>query len=221
MKILFCHIPKNAGTSISSYLLNYFGEASTFGVFGDTVKGFYTYTDNIINRYDFISGHIPLSTIESHVDSFDVIFCVVRNPLSRFISMSNYVTRTQNEYSHLAGDFEGFFQHYYLSNGPTRNEQCGYIGFCNTFASVIDRLNKSKKLIILRHEHLEADFAKFCSQVGIPFTGLPSLNLSAAALADRQAEFINVISGSELHGQLFNWFKDDFLLYDYLCYMSE
>lgn len=216
MKTFFCHIPKNSGTSICGYYHNNFKASGIYGVPIANRAKFYTHAINIINQYDFISGHIPLSEIEEHIASFDVIFCVVRNPLCRFISMCDYVTTHDPLYAEFENNYKGFLAEYYFKNSATRNEQCSYIGFYNRFRSVLDRLADNKNIVVLRHEHLDADFNAFCKKFDLPDQPLEVLNKTDSK-PEKLAIYGQLANDEEFYKSIFNWFDDDFLLHDYLC----
>ena len=73
MNVLFLHIPKNAGTSIRTCLVN----------------------NNRFNYPFWMHNHLYLSQLEKRCEYYNFIpdykFCVVRNPYTRILSIYNHV----------------------------------------------------------------------------------------------------------------------------------
>ena len=101
-KLIFFHIPKNAGTSVSSALLkneNYYYPwviiSKILRKFKKTDNFFF---DNLQKKIYLFTSHETVKTIEKKISSeiFDNFFkfAVVRNPYSRFVSRYNYMKLT-------------------------------------------------------------------------------------------------------------------------------
>jgi hypothetical protein len=212
-KIFFSHIPKNCGSSIEEYFLDLLGSQSVFGVGleGSAVRNnFYEYRFNILRDYNLIAGHLPISRIEDSLDYFDLILAVIRDPFARFISMANYVTSTQVEYSGIT-NLADFGNRFYFSNVSTRNEQCGYIGKINTFSSANEMIINRKNLVVIRHESVDRDFEIICKKLELGSGLLSKLNVTNYKKALFQIE--DLYSDTELLQKFCSWFADDIVLY--------
>ena len=101
-KLIFFHIPKNAGTSISTELLkneNYYYPwvilSKILRKFKKTDNFFF---DNFQKKIHLFTSHETVSKIEEKISSqiFNNFFkfAIVRNPYSRFVSRYNYMKLT-------------------------------------------------------------------------------------------------------------------------------
>lgn len=209
MKILVLHIPKTGGTAIAKYFMEFFNGNGFGCTHSEEVKNqFKFYKKNIIQQYNLIQGHFPLSELINDIDCFDFVLAVVREPFSRLISHCNY---TNNH------NFGSFLNEYYLTNICTRNEQCGYAGIINTFSSVLDSLSKHKNLVLFSYDKLEVGFAEFCSRNKLGPGILPRVNESKYKIASHANIGIN---RSDVE-KACHWFSDDFLLHSFLLNCSK
>ena len=103
-KLIFFHIPKNAGTSISSALLKnenyYYPWVITSKILRRFKKTDNFFFDNFQNKIHLFSSHETVKKIEENI-SVEIFknffkFAVVRNPYSRFVSRYNYLKLTNN-----------------------------------------------------------------------------------------------------------------------------
>jgi hypothetical protein len=208
MKILFCHIPKNSGTSIIRHIESQIGDGQTYVADydrhspADLIKN----RHEIIEAHSFIAGHVPLSEMEDVVDRFDLIFAVVRPPLDRLLSLHRFFV-LQGIIESTRG-LEDFFYNDYRANIATRNDQCSYLGYFNTFQSVLDRLSKTPNLKLISSERIN-DLHFLVQPFGLSAKNLPFLNQSGEA---RQWDKIS----PEFHHDVFNWLDDDYLLNDFI-----
>ena len=96
MDLQFLHIPKNAGTSIENEALKYNLNFGKFYFINEIYpKEFKYYNDyHIINNLDNIKTqapwHIPPSLFDKNVYKNKILFCVVRDPFDRLISIYKY-----------------------------------------------------------------------------------------------------------------------------------
>jgi len=92
-KIYYLHIPKTAGTVLNSFLQQYISKACTIEHI-ESKKEFLLNLSNIYERYDFISGHIPIENIEKilheNLNKYQSIV-TFRNPLEHVLSHLTYV----------------------------------------------------------------------------------------------------------------------------------
>ena len=101
-KLIFFHIPKNAGTSVSSLLLKnesfYYPWVILSKILRKIKKTDNFFFDNFQKKIYLFTSHETVRTIERKISSeiYDNFFkfAVVRNPYSRFVSRYNYMKST-------------------------------------------------------------------------------------------------------------------------------
>ena len=101
-KLIFFHIPKNAGTSVSSLLLKdenfYYPWVILSKILRKFKKTDNFFFDNFQKKIYLFTSHETVRTIERKISSeiYDNFFkfAVVRNPYSRFVSRYNYMKLT-------------------------------------------------------------------------------------------------------------------------------
>ncbi len=208
-KFLFCHIPKNAGTSLVTALIDNFQWSEIFGL--DNRKLFLKdLVDNqtdIIATHSLISGHIPLKVLEENLHQFDLIIAIVRPPMERFLS--HYFFWKKQNYVPSEMSIDDFLEVVFRSNADTRNEQCGFLGKINTFESVIERMNTCPALRIIPYHNL-ASIHGLADEFGLPRFAIPKINASEAN--ETRWDLVS----SKLYESVFEWFSDDFRLSDFL-----
>lgn len=106
-KLIFFHIPKNAGTSVSNALLEDEKYYYPWVILSKILKKFKKtdnfFFDNFQKKIFLFTSHETVKTIEDKISNefFGNFFkfAVVRNPFSRFVSRYNYMklTNTLNE----------------------------------------------------------------------------------------------------------------------------
>lgn len=168
-KFIFIHIYKNAGTSISSALLPFAANkiqqkisivATKFGFsypFGPTpYQGHITTTDLI--------AKMGKEKFESYFS-----FAIVRNPWDWQVSLYTYMLKNKNHHQHrLISSFNSFDEYVEWVCAKKVRLQRDFI-FSKENEQLVD--------LVGRFEHLDADFQKICSQIGVNVT-LPRLNRS-------------------------------------------
>ncbi|HEX3862952.1 MAG TPA: sulfotransferase family 2 domain-containing protein [Stellaceae bacterium] len=208
-KVMFCHIPKNAGTSIAAHLVGQFSWPEIFGLDGQKLllKHLIEHQKGVVQTHSFVSGHIPLSCIEDVLDQFDLIIAIVRPPLERLISHYQYFIQEGHVRDEIS--LEEFLDTSYVANPSTRNAQCGYLGKDNRFLSVKERLASTPSLRLVPYhalDRLDAVAEEFDLK---PFH-LSRLNVSRVKV-DPWASLTPA-----LYNKVFDWFSEDFLMYDYI-----
>ena len=101
-KLIFFHIPKNAGTSVSSLLLKNESFYYPWVILSKILRKFKRtdnfFFDNFQKKIYLFTSHETVRTIERKISSeiYDNFFkfAVVRNPYSRFVSRYNYMKST-------------------------------------------------------------------------------------------------------------------------------
>jgi len=101
-KLIFFHIPKNAGTSVSSLLLKNESFYYPWVILSKILRKFKRtdnfFFDNFQRKIYLFTSHETVRTIERKISSeiYDNFFkfAVVRNPYSRFVSRYNYMKST-------------------------------------------------------------------------------------------------------------------------------
>lgn len=133
--IIHFHIPKTAGSTISSILSPCFTPEELFYC-GSNFTGLNHFESNVYFaslpdaekvKYKFISGHVEYMLLQSF-PAPHFSFTIIRNPLDRMISMYYYILRTETHHLHrtlhddrvsLAGFMDGGFWHE-IDNGMCR-----------------------------------------------------------------------------------------------------
>ena len=98
-KLIFFHIPKNAGTSMSSALLKnevyYYPWVIVSKILRKFKKTDNFFYDNFQKKIHLFTSHEPVASIEEKISNqiFNNFFkfAIVRNPFSRFVSRYNYI----------------------------------------------------------------------------------------------------------------------------------
>lgn len=98
-KLIFFHIPKNAGTSISSVLLKNEKYYYSWVILSKVLKKFKKpdifFFDNFQKKIHLFTSHETVASIEKKISnkifSNFFKFAIVRNPYSRFVSRYNYL----------------------------------------------------------------------------------------------------------------------------------
>lgn len=85
--ILFLHIPKSAGTSVTEVLVRNFNTAESIRL--SQRNNFESDLASAVRKYKFVSGHIPFSVVQRHLDE-TYCFTILRNPISRVISLYEF-----------------------------------------------------------------------------------------------------------------------------------
>lgn len=102
-KLIFFHIPKNAGTSMSSALLKNENYYYPWVIFSKILRKFKKKTDNFFfdnfqKKIYLFSSHETVESVEKKISTeiFNNFFkfAIVRNPYSRFVSRYNYMKQT-------------------------------------------------------------------------------------------------------------------------------
>lgn len=102
-RLLFDHVPKCAGTTVSSYLAGHYSTRLTFHTDGTSpatsVKRFQELPEAERCRYRLITGHETHALLD-YVDRSTLTMTILRDPIDRIVSHYFYVKRTPNHYLH-------------------------------------------------------------------------------------------------------------------------
>ena len=93
-KLVFIHIPKCAGSSLSHALVTYFGRDRSYLIGTDCPHNQVFFPRKGTAEKDFISGHKGISFYKQIRRS--LFIAVIRDPVSRVLSLYNYYTQPQN-----------------------------------------------------------------------------------------------------------------------------
>ena len=165
-KIIFVHIPKTGGTSISAAL---FGNASlTWGHFG--VRDFY-------------------AELGAEIDDY-YKFCVVRNPWDRFVSAYHYLSNVPDTVTFRTKSFADLFVRgrsiddlaRYLHENPHMRRWAHF----RPQSDFITLGGKVRVDRVIRFERMAIELSEMGEEVGIPeLRATPHLNVSSRASSYR------------------------------------
>jgi hypothetical protein len=99
--LVFCHIPKTAGTAVTAALRQMVGDSRTLhaGRPSETAA-FRSMTPADISQYEVVSGHIPIADL-LRVCGPNAIYCsLVREPVARMTSFFAHVARDPSNPDH-------------------------------------------------------------------------------------------------------------------------
>jgi hypothetical protein len=172
-KLIFFHIPKNAGTSVSSALLKnesyYYPWVITSKILRKFKKTDNFFFDNFQQKIHLFSSHETVKKIEEDISAeiFDNFFkfAVVRNPYSRFVSRYNYLKLTNNlkEYN-----FNEFLKNH-VKKSLITDKQYKFL------------LNKNKKIgvdKILKFENINEEIFQLSKKINLNPAKFKQLNAS-------------------------------------------
>lgn len=102
-RVLFDHLPKCAGTTITQFLMTHYPNRYIFDTNRsanvESVKYFKGLPENTRFRYRLISGHLSHQLMD-YVHPDTIASTVFREPIDRIISHYYYVKRTKQHYLH-------------------------------------------------------------------------------------------------------------------------
>ena len=112
-KLIFFHLPKNAGTSVSDFLLRNESHYYAWVIFSKILKRFTKkdnfFFDNFQKKFHLFRSHETVKSIEEKISPkiFNNYFkfAIVRNPYSRFVSRFNYTKLILNDKNLIFSDF--------------------------------------------------------------------------------------------------------------------
>lgn len=95
--LLFLHIPKTAGTSMLTGLRNMFGDGRVLRLTGAATLAAQPIDDIVAAGLDGVScvaGHVPVYLLRHHLTRFRP-FTILRNPVSRVLSLYRFLRRAE------------------------------------------------------------------------------------------------------------------------------
>jgi len=134
--VMFLHIPKTAGTTITSFFREQYSADEVYlsGSSGRTHwEGSAEFANKSLDerqQYKYVAGHLEMNAFRGVKNKF--AFTFMRSPVKRMMSLYNYVRRTQSHHMHTLvndgrlgfGDFVARAPWDELRNGMTRR-LCG------------------------------------------------------------------------------------------------
>tara|TARA_B100000787_G_scaffold108207_1_gene80389 strand:+ start:487 stop:1128 length:642 start_codon:yes stop_codon:yes gene_type:complete len=202
-KVIFFHLPKNAGTSISNLLLKnesyYFSWVILSKILRRFSKKDNFFFDNFQKKIHFFRSHETVKSIQNKISSkiFDNYFkfAIVRNPYSRFVSRYNYtklVTKNKNI------KFSEFVKEY-VELGMITDQQYKFLLNNNGDIGV----NK-----ILKFENISKDINEIANRISVNPNKLYKMNVSTH---DNYKEYYD----TETKNIVENFCKEDLNFFNY------
>ena len=162
-KFLFIHIPKTAGNSIQSRISKYSeDEIIREAPFQDGLERFSVKGPCGLHKHSTLADYY--STLGRDYFNGFYKFSCIRNPWDRAISFYFSPHRSVTDW-----DRDSFIS--FLPEIPCMSSYL--YSDRNCFAELTSEMDS-----IIRYENLESDYRSCCSQIGIPFEGLPIRNKS-------------------------------------------
>lgn len=158
-KSFFVHIPKNAGTSVESFLKESYGSRMCETYWEGALLG---RNNSFFQKYDFFSGHMLFNVYDLLGTEF-FVFTFIRDPLKRALSTYNYV-KTKDDlglHEKVKGlDFEAWLNHPKYS-AHLLNHQLRYFGSSLDFKQLFKDVQRQKISLdnakkIIGHEKLRS-----------------------------------------------------------------
>jgi len=202
-KVIFFHLPKNAGTSISNLLLKNESYYYSWVILSKILRRFSKkdnfFFDNFQKKIHFFRSHETVKSIQNKISSkiFDNYFkfAIVRNPYSRFVSRYNYtklVTKNKNI------KFSEFVKEY-VELGMITDKQYKFLLNNNGDIGV----NK-----ILKFENISKDINEIANRISVNPNKLYKMNVSTH---DNYKEYYD----AETKNIVENFCKEDLNFFNY------
>ncbi len=225
-KLIYLHIPKSGGTSQHTILRDLYSEKQLYwhGFNGEPVAG--RYSADVLGSYPVIGGHRPLSFYPPDLPALYV--SVVREPVSRIISLYSYYTRPEFAEDDFVGSREKIYQTW-QDRGMDRGSLLKSIEQCTEFRNEVT--NHQCKYLS-RHGGTFAGVMKTVAESDIVISDLASVPRMNAQLSQwlnwgevplrnanrsRDNTHTLILEESGLQAALAELTVEDKLLYDYIC----
>jgi hypothetical protein len=98
-KIIFVHIPKSGGTTLSSVIGNNYPPEKIYTLAGtrQAMKDFMLIPASVMGNYDCVLGHMGFGFHRFFAEDAKYI-TILRNPINRLVSLYSYILRTPHHY---------------------------------------------------------------------------------------------------------------------------
>lgn len=194
-RILFIHIPKAAGTTIEKLFVEkgYSVDFRRGGIYGP------------LNDFDRQNGcspqHLHATLLEKHLvkERFDRIFCIVRNPIDRFISEFRF--RRQAGHKFAAGDINAFWAS--ARHAYDENPMC----LDNHLRPQIDFLWRDSEVF-----RLEDGMGSILKSLGMDSAPDPT---TRPLFAMRSDDRIHAVPSKQTIAELIDFYHKDFEMFGY------
>jgi len=180
-KFIFIHIPKCAGSSITSSLREYYGYSSQEKLRNADLNDFAVFkVDHRYGNADYLEQHSTYNEVKEYFDNNNLNindyfkFSFVRNPWTRRVSQFEYASRMyKDEQANWAKEKANVsFKEFLIKYGDS---QLNYLSEKHIDPKT-PKQNKVMVDFIGKTENLQEDFNTICDKIKIPKQQLPHKN---------------------------------------------
>lgn len=211
-KLVFLHIEKSAGTSLREFFYSFYGKSN---VFWHGIKPAY---DKAMLSHFVVGGHRQYLTYEERVRSNAIFLAIVREPVSRVVSLYNYLVKHESESWSRHKGFDSSSLKNTVFNcsafrGAVANAQCRYLSGSESFHKVSESLNNGS-YFLGSMDHLGSFERELKKRLGAKSESIEKHNVGDKGYYSKIDIDDHVVS------EIKSLVEEDYKLYDYLKNIS-
>jgi hypothetical protein len=182
------HIPKTAGSAIRETLISILGWEKVYWIAHKRpFEHWVNSTGSEFDDYAVVGGHANAAAFHK-IKRPKIFLSVIRDPVSRAISLFNYITRGPDPNQGLRKELQGLSLVEAVRTSANlrrhvKNRQCAFIGGQPTFPAALRGLC-DRQWFIDRHEAVDELFPRVCMRFGWPARPLVLDNVGREGYAD-------------------------------------